>query len=124
MSKKLTVEEEARLERQRKSLLDEIKRCEKGIEIAKAMQELAQNELFKQVFDEFLFKDEAIRHTMLLTEKPLLNEQERMSLQDSLVGISFMRSWVESVQSLDVIYANQIEQSNQTLDKLAELQRG
>jgi len=101
MSKdKLTKEQVLILEDRKEFLEKELTRLDQALEVGKALIDLSKDDRFKLVFDEYLFKTEAIRHTMLLSEEALLDEKNRNSLKDALIGISYLNSWIRSNKSL------------------------
>jgi len=106
--KALTATEEEEAKRRLTNLKEELERLNKAINISKSAKKLNELPEFREVFLEYYFKDEVIRMVNLLPEKPFLEEKERQSLTDSIVGVSTTNDWFKSQLTIESTLKNSV----------------
>ena len=114
----LNAEQTLEVERKLENAKIEVTRIEHSIVIGQTLAELKKDPKYIQVFDEYFLKDEVIRDTMLLTEKYFLEENQRMSLQDSLVSKAHFNDWVKATTSMATLSASRLAELHLNIKEL------
>jgi len=88
---------------------DERRVLEKKLELVGVADRLAENEDFIKLFEDYYFKDEAVRVTSILPTRNSLNEADRMDLMDTLISIGKTQAWFNDIKSSRIQLENDLE---------------
>ena len=117
----LSKEQDASLRLELEKIKKEVTRIQHSIEIRKTLTDLRTDERYKKVFDEYYLKDEVVRTTMLLTEKYFMEDNQRMSLQDSLIGMAHFNDWVNATMTMGSLSAGRLVEHHNRVQAINDM---